>query len=381
MIITLVCDVLGGENNGTTIATMNLKRFLEKQGHTVKILCADQSKIGLENYYVVPNLNFGKVLNGYVSKVGISLAKPKEEILREAFQNSDIVHIMLPLTLAMKSVKVANEMNIPITAGFHMQAENFTSYVKLYNFKALNKVVYKFIYKHTYKYAKAIHYPTKFIKDIFEKNIKKSTNGYVISNGVNAYVQKREVEKPEELKDKIVILSIGRYAREKSQDTLLKAVKYSKYKDKIQLIFAGQGVKEKYYKKLAKKLPVPPIFHLYSRDEIINVLNYADMYVHPADGELEGIACLEAITCGKLTIVSDSKLSATKDFAIDKKCIFKHRNPKHLASIIDYWIEHPDEKKIYEEKYANNACCFNQEECMKQMEQMLLKVIDEKEER
>ena len=190
MIITLVCDVLGGENNGTTIATMNLKRFLEKQKHTVKILCADQSKIGLENYFVVPNLNFGKVLNGYVSKVGISLAKPKEEILRQAFENSDIVHIMLPLTLAMKSVKVANEMNIPITAGFHMQAENFTSYVKLYNFKALNKVVYKFIYKHTYKYAKAIHYPTKFIKDIFEKNIKKSTNGYVISNGVNAYVQK-----------------------------------------------------------------------------------------------------------------------------------------------------------------------------------------------
>ena len=57
-----------------------------------------------------------------------------------------------------------------------------------------------------------------------------------------------------EFKDKFLILSVGRYSREKSQDTLLKAIRYSKYKDKIQIILAGQGVKERYYKKLAKKL-------------------------------------------------------------------------------------------------------------------------------
>ena len=378
MIIPVVCDVLGEENNGTTIAAMNLIRFLKKQGHTVKVLCADQNKKGQEGFYVVPNKSFGKLLDKYVANIGVSLAKADKDIVTSALQGSDLIHIMLPFSLGMCSVKIAKELNIPVTAGFHMQAENLTSYIKLNKLKPANKFVYKFIWKHVYQYVDGIHYPTKFIQNIFEKNIKKSTPGYVISNGVHDYVKKRDIPKPEEFKDKFVILTTGRYAREKSQDTLIKAIKYSKHKNEIQLILGGMGVKEKKYKKLAKKLPIPPLFKFYSRTEIIDVLNYSDMYVHPAEMELEGISCLEAIVCGKLTIVSDSKLSATKEFAIDDTCIFKHRNPKDLAKVIDYWIDRPELRKQYEQKYLESSCVFNQEECMKQMENMMKTVIQNK---
>lgn len=379
MIITIVCDVLGEENNGTTIAAMNLIRYLKEQGHTVRVLCADQDKKDEKDFYVVPQMSFGKVLNNYVSKIGVSLAKPNKDIIKSAIENADLVHIMIPLALGIAAAKIARELNIPITAGFHMQAENLTNYLKVNKLKIFNKIVYKFIYKKLYKYVDAIHYPTKFIKDVFESNIKKQTNGYVISNGVNAHVKKREVEKPNELKDKIVILSTGRYAREKSQDTLIKAIKYSKYKDKIQLIFAGQGIKEKYYKKLSKNLPIAPIFKLFSRNDIIDAVNYSDLYVHPADVELEGIACLEAICCGKLTIVSDSKLSATKDFVVDEKCIFKHRNAKSLAKVIDFWLDNPTLKREYEERQLNYAKVYSQKECMEMMEQMILEVVKNKE--
>ena len=378
MVITVVCDVLGEENNGTSIAAMNLIRYLKSAGHTVKVLCADQFREGQEGFFVAPNMSFGKLLDAYVRKVGVTIAKADKDIVRASLEGSDIVHCMLPFSLTMCAIKIAKEMGIPITAGFHMQAQNLTSYIKLNRFKPANKLVYKYIYKHTYQYMDRIHYPTKFIQNEFEKSIKKSTPGVVISNGVHSYVKKRKVEKPSELKDKIVILSTGRYSREKSQDTLIKAIKHSKYKDKIQLILGGQGQKEKKYKRLAKKLPIQPIFKLFSRTEIIDVLNYADLYVHPAEIELEGIACLEAICCGKLTIVSDSKLSATKEFVVDDKCIFKNRNPKDLARVIDYWIEHPEEKKITEDKYLNHAIVFNQDDCMRRMEEMLLGAIDEK---
>ncbi|MBO5328071.1 MAG: glycosyltransferase, partial [Clostridia bacterium] len=258
------------------------------------------------------------------------------------------------------------------------QAENFTSYIKLNKFKPLNRAVYKYIYKHLYKHVDAIHYPTEFIKNLFESNVKAKTRGFVISNGVHSYVKKRDEKKPQEFQDKIVVLTTGRYSREKSQDTLIKAVGLSKYKDKIQLILGGQGVKEKYYKKLAKKLPVQPIFKFYSRTEIIDVLNYADIYVHPAEAELEGISCLEAITCGKLTLVSNSALSATREFAIDESCVFENRNAKDLARLLDYWIERPLEKKLYEGKYLKKAVVFSQDECMKEMEKMMCKVRDEK---
>ncbi len=375
MIVTIVCDVLGEENNGTTIAAMNLIRYLKRQGHIVRILCADQNKKGQENCWVVPNMNFGKTLNKYIEKVGVTLAKPVEDIIRDCIKGSDVVHILIPLYLSMNAIKIAKEYDIPMTASFHMQAENLTSYFKLNNVKFINTAVYKIIYKYVYQYVDKIHFPTKFIEEIFEKNIKKTTPGCVISNGVNDYVKKENIEKPLEYQNKIVILTTGRYAREKSQDTLIKAIYHSKYKEKIQLILGGQGIKEKEYRKLAKNLPIQPLFKFYSRTEIIDVLNYADIYVHPAEIELEGISCIEAIACGKLTIVSNSKLSATKEFAVDERCIFKCRKPKDLARVIDYWIDHPEEKKIIEDKYLHSALAFNQEKCMEKMEQMLFDAI------
>ena len=378
MTILVVCDVLGEENNGTTIAAMNLIRFLKAKGHTVRILCADQDKKEDEGVFVVPNLNFGKALNAYVAKVGVTIAKADEKILYEALNGVDHVHTVLPFMLGMKVAKAAKEMNIPITASFHMQAQNFTSYIKLNKIDLLNRAVYRFIYRHTYRYVDAIHYPTEFIQNVFEENVKHKTNGYVISNGVHPYVEKRDTPKPPELQDKLVILTTGRYSREKSQDTLIKAIALSKHRDKIQLILGGQGVREKYYRRLAKKLPIAPIFKFYSREEIIDVLNYADLYVHPAEVELEGISCLEAIACGKLTIVSDSKNAATKGFAIDERCVFRSRDPRSLAKVIDFWIEHPDLRKEYEQKYLERARPFALDACMIKMEAMIQEVVNAK---
>ena len=126
MTITVVCDVLGEENNGTTIAAMNLIRFLKSQGHTVRVLCADQNRKGEAGFFVVPNYNFPKIIDSYIKKVGVTLAKPDEDIVRTTIKGSDAVHVMIPLMLGMFATKIANEYNIPVTAGFHMQAENFT---------------------------------------------------------------------------------------------------------------------------------------------------------------------------------------------------------------------------------------------------------------
>ena len=375
MKITIVCDVYGRENNGSAVVTYNLINFLKKQGHEVRILCADQGSKGKPNHYVVPNRSFGKHLNAYVAKVGVSIAKPDKRIIKAALLGVDAVHVMLPLPLGMATAKMAKKMGLPVTAGFHIQAENITAYFKLNRFKWANKLANHIMYRHIYRYADCIHYPTQFVRDHFEGAIGRKTPGYVISNGVHPYVQKREVAKPEEFKDKIVILTTGRYSTEKSQETLIRAVAHSKYKDKIQLILGGEGAKEGQYRKLAADLPNAPVFKFYSRTEIIDVLNYADMYVHPAIIELEGISCLEAIACGKLTVVSDSKLSATRNFAVDDSCIFRASDEKDLARVIDYWLDRPELMREYEEKYLNSSVVYDQHECMLQMESMIYDAI------
>lgn len=373
MNITVVCDVLGEENNGTTIAAMNLIRALKAKGHTVRVLCADRDRRGEEGFFVVPTLNVWP-FNGYVRKVGVTLAKPDKKVIEQALAGADIVHIMLPFSLGGAALKIAKRKNLPVTAGFHCQAENITAYLGMNKLDFLSSLIYFFLDRTFYRKVDAIHYPSAFIREIFESRIRRKTNGYVISNGVNPYVVRRDTEKPAEWKDRVVILTTGRYSREKAQDVLLRAVPYSKHKDRIQLVLAGQGVREAYYRVLARRLPVPPVFRFYTRQEIVDVLNSCDLYVHTADMELEGIACLEAISCGKLTIVSDSPLSATHNFAMDQSCIFRHGKPKDLARVIDDWIDHPERKRAYEQKYLESGHAFDQAYCMDRMEEMLREV-------
>lgn len=372
MTVTVVSDVLGAENNGTTIAAMNLIRSLRAYGHEVRVVCSDQDKKGTEGYFVVPNLSFGRLLDRYVAKVGVALSKPERTVIEEALDGADVVHVMFPFPLAIAAARMAKERGIPVTSGFHMQAQNMTGYIGLKWSHLANNLVYKLMWRLLYKNVDIIHYPAEFIRNLFESKIHRKTEGRVISNGVHSYVQKRDVPRPKELSGRIIITSTGRYANEKAQDVLIKAVALSSHKDNIQLILAGQGVKENYYRRLAKKLPIEPIFKLYDREELIDVLNYSDIYVHPADAELEGIACLEAVVLGKLTIVSDSPLSATRGFAVDERCIFKNRDPRDLARLIDFWIEHPEQKTACERKYFESARVYRQEECMKKMEEMLL---------
>ena len=352
MKVTIIADVLGEENNGTTTACMNLVRYLQDCGDEVKIVCCDADKKGWENYYIVKTFNMGPLINKIIERNNVALANPETAVIEEAIKDADIVHIMMPFALGRKAVKLAKKRNIPVTSGFHVQAENFTSHIGMMNFGLANYVTYMTFYETVYKKMNGIHYPTQFIRDLFENTVRHKTNGYVISNGVHDRFKKKKSVRPEELKDKFVILFTGRYSREKSHHILIKAVAKSKYKDKIQLIFAGQGPNYNALRKLSIKKNINmPIMKFFDKDELAKVINYCDLYCHPAEIEIEAIACLEAISCGIVPVIANSKRCATKAFAIDEKNLFKCNDTQDLADKIDYWIEHPEERKQRSKEY------------------------------
>lgn len=374
MNITVVCDVLGRENNGTTTAALNLINHLKNCGHNVKVICPDQDKKDTENYVVVPIINLGKWANNYLAKNGVSLAKADAEILKNAIKGSDVIHLLVPFGLSKQAIKIAKELNIPITASFHCQAENITSHLKMMNFTALNNAIYKGFNKKVFQYVDAIHYPTQFIRDVFE-NVVGKTNGYVISNGVKDMYVRKQVEKPAELQDKFVIVFTGRFSKEKSHTVLIDAVEKSKYCDKIQLIFAGDGPLKEKLIEYSNKLTNKPIFKYFSRKDLVDTLNYADLYVHPAEIEIEAIACLEAIACGLVPIIANSPRCATKAFALGDKNLFENLNSEDLTQKIDYWIEHPQQKQQCSNEYLGYVKQFSFDSCMNKMEQMLIETV------
>jgi glycosyltransferase involved in cell wall biosynthesis len=184
-----------------------------------------------------------------------------------------------------------------------------------------------------------------------------------------------ETGRPEAWKDKFVILFTGRYGYEKSHKVLIDAVKESAYEKEIQLVFAGEGPLHDDLAAYAKKLTNQPVMEFFSRDEMLLVINSADLYVHPAEVEIEAISCLEAISCGLVPVIADSPRSATRFFALDDKNLFHFNHPEDLASKIDYWIVHPEEKAEYSEKYLGYTRQFEQEHCMTEMENMILETV------
>ena len=375
MIACIVCDILGEKNNGTTLAATNLIDYLKSKGHEVRVVCCDKDKNNLENYYVTPTLDLGKFCNKILEKNGVTPAKADESVLRRAIEGSDVVHLLIPFFLARRAAKIAKELNKPITASFHCQAENVTAHVFMMNFPLANTLVYKNFYKHVYQYCDIIHYPTTFIRDVFEKETHK-TNAVVISNGVNEQFYKDVPSN--RISDKFTIVCTGRYSKEKAQHLLIKATAKSKHRDDIKLVFAGAGPYENSLKKLSAKHGTDAEFRLFPRDELLSLLHGADLYVHTAIIEIEAIACLEAIVSGLIPVINNSPRSATKAFALDGNNLFKLNDANDLAAKIDFWYEHPELIKEYKTRYKSIIGNFDQKECMHKMEEMLLSAIEMK---
>ena len=375
MKITIVTDVLGEANNGTTLAALNLINYLKSKGHTVKVVCPDKLRSNDEGYFVLPQYNLG-IFNNYIKKNGVVIAKRDMEIIDKACFDADIVHSILPFSVGRAAVEYCKEHNIPLTSGFHAQAENATAHVFAMNIKLANKLTYANLWKHYYSHVDAIHFPTQFICDLVKNYGIKSDNSYVISNGVETKLfYPRSVEKPILLKNKFVIIMSGRLSKEKNQMMLLKAIKKSRHEQNIQLILTGDGpMKNKLLKWGYKNLTNPPIIQRFKHEELADMLCLGDLYVHTSIVEIEAISCLEALACGLVPVISNSPRSATSKFSLLEKSSYNYVSINDLTSKIDYWFEHPKEKAEASKLYSEFAKKFDFDICMSQMEKMLIEV-------
>ncbi len=355
MIITFVTDVYFDENNGTGISARRFTELLRKRGHEVRVVTIDEEG---RTSYGVPKRSFGKLFDKIITSEGFNFASADEKVLTNAIIGSDVVHVYMPFKLGITAVKICKKLNVPCTAAFHVDPCNITSTIYMHKIKPINDAIYLGFYNNLYRYIKHIHCPSKMIADRLVKQ-KYTSYLHVISNGFcESFTVEDEVEKPKFLNDKIIVSFVGRFSQEKRHDLIIKAVNKSKYKDKIQLIFGGKGPLKKKIQKMASKLPITPIFGFYTKEQLQSIHNFTDIYIHPADTEIEGISCIEAIACGVVPIVSTSPRSATPQFTICNQSLFKAGDYKDLAEKLDWWIEHPEEREKYKQAYVNHSKKF-----------------------
>ncbi|MEA4969323.1 MAG: glycosyltransferase [Candidatus Pelethousia sp.] len=370
MKIVLVIDQFDKLNNGTTATAQRYAEALRIRGHTVTVLASgivEKDKISVAEMRI-------PIFQPLIEKQGFCFARPNDEAYFQAFSSADIIHFYLPTQFCRRGEEIARQMRIPTVASFHLQPENITYSLGLGKSRRANDAFYRYFYHSFYSRFRYIHCPSEMIAGQLHRH------GYdaqcrVISNGVSEQFRPQAVSRPLPLQNKFIVLVIGRLSAEKRQDIVIKAVRSSKYADRIQLVFAGRGPKERKYKRLGKGLPNAPLFGFYSQEELLGLINACDLYIHASDAEIEGISCMEAMACGLVPVISDSELSATKLFALHPNSLFCAGDARSLAERIDYWIEHPQERQETGWLYAQRANQMRVSRCAAEMEVLYKDVI------
>ena len=393
MKILFVIDSFYTTNNGTSISAQRFAGELRKRGHEVRVLCWDTPKEGqrddvqcTKDDFTIPKFHL-PIFQPLCDKHDFSFAYTDKNIVHAACDWTDIVHVFVPFGIEKEAIDYCNQIGKPVTAAFHIQPENMTSSVSMGKVEWFNEMFYRSFRRNIYNRVRHVHVPSHFMGEMIAER------GYTakihpISNGIQEAFMEAGEKKAESRKSKVEsqkqvfkIMMIGRLSQEKRQDVIINAVKYSKYADRIQLVFAGRGPEYDKYVELGKNLKHQPQFIYVGRDELIEELLTTDLYVHASDMESEAISCIEAFSTGLVPVIANSHVSATPQFALDGRSLFMPGDPKDLARAIDYWLDHPRERQYMEELYRLAGRQYSLEASVSQFEEMLNEEIKENEAR
>ena len=381
MKILFVLECANQPTNGTTASCIRFAKELEKKGHEVSIIGCDRI-VGeaYHRYYGLPKYYY-PVTDPLIVKGGFLVCKLVYKVLYEAIEGKDVVHLFLPFKLSNVCRLICQEKGIACTTAFHIVPQNVTAAMHLAWSKLINGILLYSFKRYLYNQVRYVHCPSQMAANIMINHKFKNNEPRVFSNGVIPFFKKMDVKKPDEFKDRFIVCMSGRLVDEKRQDLIIKAVRKSKYNDKIQVILMGQGTNLKKYQRLAKKLANPIMIKFCTQEEVRNILNYIDLYVHASDYEIEGIAAMEAITCGAVPLISDSKYCATKEFSIDDEhCLFKRASVKDLRKKIEWFYEHPTELEELRKAYLADSDKYALRHQVDKLEQMFVDAINDQKE-
>jgi glycosyltransferase involved in cell wall biosynthesis len=350
--IAMVLDAWDDARTGAVISTRRFTDLLRARGHRVTIIAAGEpgqagpDRVALREFYP-------PFAAGVMRKMRVPFAWPDGKLLREAIAEQDVVHVHFPFWLGASALSVARSLGVPAVSTFHVQAEHLLYNIGLRS-PALVRGLYRLFIRSIYDRSQLVICPSEFAEGEL-RTYGLRTPTAVLSNGVlpdyRPLPRQEWAHLTEQDGDKIVLLSVGRLAREKRHDLLIEAVARSRHQHRIQLVLIGDGpLKEKLIAQ-GRALSNPPRFLYLKPHEIIPWYNAAHLYVHAADVEVECMAVLEAMGCGLPCLIACSPKSAARKFALGEEFLYQWDSRTDLTARIDHWVERPDELQQARERY------------------------------
>ena len=360
MKILFVVNNFYASGNGLSASARRTVQYLREAGEEVRVLSGRNHEAETpQPDYVLADFHV-PVFDGLVQSNGYKFAKTDFAVIRRAVRWADVVHLEEPFIIQVVTARIARYYKVPCTATYHLHPENLFCSINLGDWKFLNYSTLLTWRDFVFNLCSDIQCPTENVLERLRKFGFKSRL-HLISNGIIPDLNIRPKDENDDPNRPFLVVCIGRLSVEKDQPTLLEAMRYSKYADRIQLYFAGRGpeadaIKEKAHKLFEEGIvKYEPVFRFHDRDELRKLAAKSDLYIHCATVEVEGLSALEALQQAVVPVIAKGDLTATSQFALDEHSLFPTKDPEALAACIDYWLDHPVERQEMGWRYAEST--------------------------
>ncbi|MBK5241107.1 glycosyltransferase family 4 protein [Clostridium sp.] len=304
MNIGIFTDAYYPQVSGVVTSTMILKNELSKLGHSVTIITVthpdgeeQEGIIRLPSipFFLLPSQRVGMI---YSHKI---MSKIKKLDL-------DIIHTQTEFSIGLFGRIVAKKLDIPVVHTYHTMYEDYIHYVSR---GIMLKPASEFAKKVSKLYCRdcsAIIVPTLKVKDAL-KNYGLTRHIDVIPTGINIEPFQKsnyDVELIKEEKksfgineDQPVVLFIGRIAKEKSVDIIIKSMKELIYKmPNCKLLIVGDGPERENLEILTKELGIEKSVIFTGERPYAEIGKYyqmGDVFVGASLTETQGLTFAEAM--------------------------------------------------------------------------------------
>lgn len=262
--------------------------------HAKKIRKNDFSNklnIRVHSYLSIPR---GYCWTGSIWFYRKKINKYLEKIFKD--NNCQIIHAHTELA-GLSAVEVGKRLNIPVVVTLH----GISTDARLYKGTAR-----KLLFEYTLSAVKRVILVGKPLIDFAKQFVQKDDHFRVVSNGFRMTEKNKNIQ-PKEFNEKIRFISVSNLHEGKGIDINLYALAKLKEKGKSNWTYkiVGDGDQRKNLEELAINLNLQDqviFIGKCNHDEVYAHLIQSDIFILPSYREAFGVAYLEAMSCGVLTI-------------------------------------------------------------------------------
>ena len=295
--IAVVTETWPPEVNGVAMTLAKLVQGLSHRNHDVQLIRPRQTKTDspMSDSSLEEVLMRGMPIPRY-PELKLGLPSKKTLVKTWTLRRPDVVHIATEGPLGWSALQAAKVLKLPVTSDFRT---NFQSYSKHYGVGWLRKPIVAYLRKF-HNATACTMVPTRELMRTLSQN--GFANLKVVSRGVDTKlfnIAKRDTSLRSSwgaTDDTKVLISVGRMAREKNLDQVLKAYEALQVTGQaFKLVMVGDGPLKEQFQKRYPEIIFPGML---SQSNLAAYYASSDLFIFPSQTETFGNVTLEALASG-----------------------------------------------------------------------------------